>query len=116
MNAPLPSQNMLNKYWYRRHPFNNHSYLLHDFLSGNDLCVSNFMFDQNCNNTYFNANSRSYIDHIFIPQYFMSNIKSCSIMSELESNVSDHFPVSICMKLNVNSQDNAFGNVDRMPS
>ena len=46
MNAPLPRQAELSRYWYRLYPFNRHSYILYDFLRNNDFEVANFNFEQ----------------------------------------------------------------------
>ena len=61
MNAPLPRQSELSRYWYRVYPFNRHSYILYDFLRNNDFEVANFNFEQDVSYTYFNTISRSYI-------------------------------------------------------
>ena len=104
MNAPLPCHDALSRHWYRRHPFNTHNYLLHDFLSHTELIVSNFMFAQNCGYTYFNVNTKSYIDHVFIPEYFANCVNGCHIMSNMENNTSDHHPMSLWVQVNVNNQ------------
>ena len=54
MNATLPSNNQLVRNWYRKHPYNRHSYILYDFLCNNELIVANFNFKQNTSYTYCN--------------------------------------------------------------
>ena len=49
MNTSLPQNITLQKNWYRQHPYNNRSVILYDFILDNNLCVGNFMFQQNVN-------------------------------------------------------------------
>ena len=42
MNATLPQSKTLGHQWYKRHPYNKQSLLLHDFLINNDLYCCNF--------------------------------------------------------------------------
>jgi hypothetical protein len=101
MNAPLPKHIQLSRFWYRQHPYNKHSYILYDFLRNNDLKAANFNFDQDVSYTYFNATSQSYIDHVFSSSCAGDIIKQCSIMSDLPTNVSDHYPLLTSVELQV---------------
>ena len=116
MNAALPMQEQLVRQWHRLRPFNPHSYVLHDFLCENDMIVANFMFPQRLSYTYFNAISSSYIDHIFIPAYFINNVKECSILCDLDYNTSDHFPMSLKIELRVNCDKPCSASLERVPS
>lgn len=119
MNASLPSQTQLARFWYRQHPYNAHSFILYDFLCKNDLVVSNFNFSQDVKYTYSNANSCSYIDHVFTSSVTDKMVKKCSILSNLSCNVSDHFPV--CTTIEFSTQDicksdsNQYCNVQNYP-
>ena len=104
MNAPLPRQAELSRYWYRLYPFNRHSYILYDFLRNNDFVVANFNFEQDVSYTYFNTISRSYIDHVFISKDTRNTVTACAIVSDLPSNVSDHFPVCTTLSVLVTSK------------
>jgi endo-1,4-beta-mannosidase len=65
VNAPSPRHVQLSRFWYQQHPYNKHSYILHDCLTSNYLKAVDFNFDQDVSYTYFNATSQSYIDHVF---------------------------------------------------
>ena len=90
-------------YWYRQHPYNKHSYILYDILRNNELSSSNFNFAQNVSYTYFNATSQSYIDHVFTSTGAGDIIKRCSILSDLPTNVSDHYPLLTTAEIQVQS-------------
>jgi hypothetical protein len=106
MNAPLPQQQTLTRYWYRQHPFNSHSYLLHDFLCTNNLQAANFNFVQKVKYTYSDARSRSYIDHVLVPHHVAGKVTDCTIMCDIDINTSDHFPLmtTITTETNENSK------------
>ena len=109
MNTTLPQQQSLSRHWHRMYPHNNNSYILYDFLRNNELSVSNFAFEQGVNYTYFNAQSRSYIDHVFVSKYADNLVKSCKIMYEMSDNISDHYPICTSLVLSVHDMQN-FGN------
>ena len=69
MNTSLPQNITLQKNWHRQHPYNNRSVILYDFILDNNLCVGNFMFQQNLNYTYRKNGFMSYIDHVLISKY-----------------------------------------------
>ena len=52
MNAGLSQQRLLPRKWYKQHSCNDHSLLLYDFVSNNDLVNCNFSFTQKVNYTY----------------------------------------------------------------
>jgi exonuclease III len=115
MNTPLPTNEHLQRLWQRRYPFNTHSYILYDFLRNNIMAVSDFSFDQKVNYTYSNGNSRSYIDHVFVSHYLMDSMKQCNIMSDLECNTSDNFPMFINVELVVVLTDQSTDSPDSVP-
>ena len=65
----------------------------------NDLYVANFISHQTVNHTYFKAGQRSYLDHILVPKSMHDDILSCTILSKEPDNVSDHYALSIRLKL-----------------
>ena len=120
MNAPLPRQSELSRYWYRVYPFNRHSYILYDFLRNNDFEVAHFNVEQDVSYTYFNTISRSYIDHVFISKDARNTVTACAIVSDLPSNVSDHFPMCTTLGVLVTSKeldiaDNGVSSVPNFP-
>ena len=52
MNASLPKTAELSRCWYRKHPYNKHSFVLYDFLRSNDLEVVDFNFKQDVPYTF----------------------------------------------------------------
>ena len=97
--------------------FNRHSYILYDCLRNNDFEVANFNVEQDVSYTYFNTISRSYIDHVFISKDTRNTVTACAI-SDLPSNVSDHFPVCATLGVLVTSKglDIADSGVSSLPS
>ena len=93
MNTTLPQMETLSPYWYKKSQFSYRSALLHDFLLANDLIVANYCYHQHFNYTYQKGNSVSYIDHIFVPDWFIDRITNCVILHNNGNNVSDHFAV-----------------------
>ena len=102
MNTSLPQHQHLSRHWHRLHPFNMYSSILHDFISNNELIVSNFSFEQVFNYIYFNCSNTSYIDHVFISNHISDTVKSCNIVDSSD-NVSDHHPLHTCIALCVPS-------------
>ena len=99
MNVNLPRHHTLPRNWHRSHPFNRHSYLLHDFLYGNNMCIANFEFDQSVNYTYELGDSRSYIDHVLVPSHLIEDVIDCRIANDSEEWSSDHLPIRIKFRL-----------------
>ena len=87
------------------YPFDRHSYILYDFLRNNDFEVANFNCEQDVSYTYFNTISRSYIDHVFISKDARNTVTACAIVSDLPSNVSDHFPMCTTLGVCVTSKE-----------
>ena len=52
LHTSLPESEFLKEKWYTQKPYNKRSAVLHEFISQNDLCVANFLFDQNVEYTY----------------------------------------------------------------
>ena len=50
-NAVLPNSESMPQNWYRSRPFNKNSFLLNEFVHGNELSVANFDFKQRVNYT-----------------------------------------------------------------
>lgn len=103
MNTSLPMHKRLSRRWYRAHPYNNHSFILYDFLCNNNFQVANFRYKQSVDFTYFNDKHRSYIDHVFISDNMSRSVTNCVIMSNVSLNVSDHHPLSTKLSLRVNN-------------
>ena len=99
MNTCLPDEPQLDSGWYKRRPYSKRSLILYNFLSNNNLCVGNFNFAQKVNFTYQGSNARSYIDHVFAPEYIMNSIEACTIIEEDANNISDHLPLSTVIML-----------------
>ena len=114
MNATLPSNNQLVRNWYRKHPYNGHSYILYDFLCNNELIVANFNFKQNTSYTYCNAGTKSYIDHVFLSPKAGDLISQCRIIDDLFDNVSDHYTHCIQLLTVKSKQKNVIIAVIRM--
>ena len=102
MNATLPQKTFIQRNWHKKRPFNSNSMLMYDFLMNNELHVANFNFNQPVNYTYFSKHAQSYIDHMFISQNAWEYVLDCKIMSDMQDNVSDHFPLCLSVKLPVN--------------
>ena len=56
--------------------------------------MANFLFKQPCDYTYFTNNTKSYIDHVFIPGHLVDKVKNCTIIQHTPDHVSDHLPLS----------------------
>ena len=67
---------------------------MYDFISQNDLCVADFLFEQNVNYTYKHGSHESYIDHVLIPKFFSNQVTKCDILDSAEDNVSDDLAIS----------------------
>ena len=100
-NTVLPQDEMLTDRWFRKRPYSKWSGMLCDFLNQNEMTVDNFMFKQKVSHTYQQGDKQSYIDHMFVPQYFSENITDCKILSEDLDNMSDHTAVSMAVKVPV---------------
>ena len=87
-NTVLPDRDMLSDYWFKVKPFSNRSAILYDAIVENNMCVANFVFNQKVNYTYFKAGSKSYIDHVLIPQYCIKMLEQCTILYDDGSNTS----------------------------
>ena len=100
-NTRLPQSSSLSNKWYKRRPFTKRSVLLYDFICDNQLYVANFSYHQNVNYTFFNSVSRSYIDHVLVPEYLQENVLDCSIQEVCADNTSDHLAIQCSLKLSV---------------
>ena len=100
-NTVLPQDEMLTDRWFQKRPYFKWSGMLYDFLNQNEMTVANFMFKQKVSHTYQQGDKQSYIDHMFVPQYFSENIMDCKILSEDLDSMSDHTAVSMAVKVPV---------------
>ena len=89
-NTSLPQKDVLLNNWHKCRPFSRNSALLYNFIEDNDLCVVNFIYSQDVNFTYSNANGSLYIDHILVPDYVMDMVTDCKILNRDIDNISDH--------------------------
>ena len=116
-NTVLPQCNTLTSQWFKKREFNRYSVLLYDFISLNDLYVANFISHQTVNHTYFKAGQRSYLDHILVTKSMHDDILSCNILSKEPDNVSDHYALSIRLKLSLQNVEKRLSEgVDNMIS
>ncbi len=46
----------------------------------------------------------TWIDHVLIPKHVIGSVSKCQILSEPESNLSDHLPILTEIKVNVYKQ------------
>lgn len=106
MNAALPRDDNLRRFWYRQRPYNANSMLLRDFICDNNLTVANFKFDQPVQHTYTNDTRQTYIDHVLVSDYFSNRITNCHIMADVKDNVSDHLPIKTGLTLHIPCDDN----------
>ncbi len=79
MNTSLPLGYAHGRNWFKSYPFTKQSLLLYNFLLENEMFCVNSEFKQNVNYTYFNADMRSYIDHVFLSQFCSDIVVSCLI-------------------------------------
>ena len=68
-NAALPDSEYLKEKWFCNKPYSKQSAVLYDFLASNEMCIANFLFDQEVDYTFRRQEVKSYIDHIMIPLY-----------------------------------------------
>ena len=104
MNASLPQSLKLPRNWHKKLPFNSNSFLLYDFLCQNDFVSCNFRHAQQINYTYSRNNTFSYIDHVFCSRYFHQSVTDCSILHDTADIVSDHLPMHLLIRLQVESK------------
>ena len=104
-NVQLPQQAKLQRNWYRKKGFNNHSRIFYDFLVSNNLNVADFMFTQPVAYTYFCHKSKVYtwIDHFIIFSHEESDVENCCIITPDADNTSDHLPISLSLVINKDS-------------
>ena len=102
LNTSLPQMDFLTQRWFTKRPFNRNSVLLYNFIEENNFCVANFICEQNTNYTFSKGSLTSYIDHILMPYYLVDVLEDCKILSEEPDNVSDHFALTMTMKISTN--------------
>ena len=52
--------------------------------------------------TYEKAGNRTYIDHSFISRDLVDHLSSCSVIEDTVQNVSDHLPIDISLRTDIN--------------
>ena len=67
--------------------------ILYTIFRGTTISKLAILILNNISHMHFNKISRSYIDHVFISKDARNTVTACAIVSDLSSNVSDHFPV-----------------------
>ncbi len=60
--------------WFKFYPFTMQGLLLYNLLLENEMFCINSEFKQNINYTYFNADRRSYIDHVFYLSFAVTSL------------------------------------------
>jgi len=105
-NTSLPQKKNLCQTWYRAKPMNIRSLILYDFISSNELAVANFKTLQETNHTYFKGHQKSYIDHVLVPAYMLTDVNYCKIEQHMD-NASDHYAIISSLKIDVVSDVSA---------
>jgi exonuclease III len=105
-NVKLPVRRILNKHWYKEKGYNEHSKLLYDFLTGNELIAVDLDHNPADSFTYFSIenNTFTWIDHVISTEYDTHTFKYCKIQALDENNVSDHLPIKFGVKVNLHAQ------------
>ena len=100
-NVQLPLGDHLRKKWYARPGFNRHSAIMYDFLSGNDLILSDFQFQQSVKYTHFcdKTDINTWIDHVASAKFDSDNVILCEIVPHAADNVNDHLPMVCHVKV-----------------
>ena len=100
LNVQLP-RNPAGNTWYRRRGFNEHSRVMYDFITDNNMVITDHVRSQNVQYTYFcdSNNARTWIDHCLSPASALSMVKSCRILPYEPSNVCEHLPITIKLHL-----------------
>ena len=105
-NTRLPQAITLSRKWYKTRGFSKRSCIFYDFICDNELCVLNFCFSQPINYTWFNANLKSYIDHMLFPHCMLDHVSSCEIVPLSQDNTSDHLPLQCTLRFELPSSEN----------
>ena len=71
---------------------------MYDFLSGNDLILSDFQFQQSVKYTYFcdKTDVYTWIDHVASAKFDSDNVILFEIVPRAADNVSDHLLPMVC--------------------
>ena len=100
-NTTLPDEDTLKENWFCNKPYKPRSAVLYELISSNEMCVANFLFQQDVSHTFSSVNGSSYIDHIIIPTYMCDRVLSCEILHSNSDNTSDHCPVRVDLDIRV---------------
>jgi hypothetical protein len=94
INVQLPRQQVLSRLWCKQKGFNSHSNIMYSFMEANNMTVTDFLFHQKVNYTYFcdALGTRTWIDHVLCFDHNRS-ITSCEIVPLAQDNFSDHLPI-----------------------
>ena len=102
-NVQLPRSKTLHDKWYREKGFSPHSSIMYDFICANDLLVTDMLYEQDINYTFFCHSRQAYtwIDHVLSTKSDLDCISQCKIITEDPCNVSDHLPVRLEFKVRI---------------
>ena len=102
-NVQLPRKDFLNPKWSSNAKFNRHSGIIHDFLTGNNLLIADFMFAQPVLYTYSCVKTSVYtwIDHMAFLEHDRESVIYCNILAPDADNTSDHLPIKMGVVLSV---------------
>jgi exonuclease III len=98
INVQLPRQQVLSRLWCKQKGFNSHSNIMYNFMEANNMTVTDFLFHQKVNYTYFcdALGTRTWIDHVLCFDHNRS-ITSCEIVPLAQDNFSDHLPIVVIL-------------------
>ena len=102
-NVQLPRKDFLNPKWSSNAKFNRHSGIMHDFLTGNNLLIADFMFAQPVLYTYscIKTGVYTWIDHMAFLEHDRESVIYCNILAPDADNTSDHLPIKMGIVLSV---------------
>ena len=99
LNVQLPQK--LVPGWHKTRGFNKHGAIMYDYITYNDYIVADFIHKQSINYNYFcdGTGVQTWMDHCLSSANDASEINTCDILPDDESNVSDHLPIRTTMTL-----------------
>ena len=102
-NVQLPRKDFLNPKWSSNAKFNRHIGIMHDFLTGNNILVADFMFAQPVLYTYSCVTTGFYtwIDHMAFLEHDRESVIYCNILAPDADNTSNHLPIKMGVVLSV---------------
>ena len=103
-NVQLPHKDFLNPKWSSNAKINQHSGIMHDFLTGNNFLIADFMFAQPVLYTYSCVKTGVYtwINHMAFLEHERESVIYCNILSpDADNTRSDHLPIKMGVVLSV---------------